>query len=283
MSDERTPAGRPFARPFPAAREERGHLTGEELTAYQAGELPPGEVEAVQDHLAICRECTRALSEIPRFYELMEAAELPAVFDDAGTAGVPTAAETAAAWQALSARLPRAPARSGAVPAGRFRRVATSPATVAALAAGLAACLLGFPLWIAFHRTAAAPLALALPGGAEVLRGEGDGAPVTLRVDRGAVVALPLPPGWPFPLYRIEIRAPGGELRLAAESAPTAVATPSAGAAPPAPASAPLPRLVTVAIPPGLLSPGDYRLRIVGRRGSHGEALAEHPLHALAP
>jgi hypothetical protein len=259
------------------ARQERrrqgAHPTLERLAAYHAGELDVAQTEATQDHLAVCPECVRTLRELARFQDE------PAEEDEA-------AAE--ASWRALRARLdperlghrgnpetrlPQAPVTS------RSRRFSTSPRTVVALAAGLVACLVGFPLWMTTHRSTPPSLAVSVPGGGEIVRGEGDSALIVLRQgDATAVLVLPVPRKPAFPIYRVEIRTLGGELLLRADANPAPVASspasPGAGDAPP-------PRLLTIAIAGRQLAPGDYRLRIFGLRDGHPEALIEHPLRVL--
>jgi hypothetical protein len=258
------------------------HLSMERLAAYRAGELAPEETEAVQDHLAECRDCVSALLDLARYGEMMESAEPPPP-----GAGVPSPEQTEASWQSLRARLPLAPAvsppvspapeRPGTiaqvVPFGRPPGKAGRPLLVSALAAALALCLVGFPLWIAAHR--AAPLGLAVPG-AEVHRGtDGPMPPLTVHLGTGpGVLAVPLPEREPFPVYRVEVRSLQGALRLAAVTAPAAVATaPSGGAGGSAPA-----QVVTVVLPAASLPAGEYHLRLTGLHGKTGEVLAEHAL-----
>ena len=146
--------------------------------------------------------------------------------------------------------------------------------------AGLLACLIGFPLWIATHGgpSAGAPLVAYPLGGGEVNRGVGgSGHPLVVRLAEGpAVLALPLPARASFPAYRIEVKTPGGELRLSADALPVPVAV-GPGAQAPAAGERP-PRLLAVTLGRGQLAAGDYRLRIVGLRDSHAEVIAEHAL-----
>jgi hypothetical protein len=259
------------------------HLSMERLAAYRAGELAPEEAEAVQDHLAECRECVSALLDLARYGEMMESEKpLPP------GAGVPTPAQTEASWQSLRARLPSAPAVSPAVspaaerpgtlaqvvPFGRASTAARRPALVWAVAAGLALGI-GLPLWLSMHRTAATPLALVVPG-AEVHRGtDGPMPPFTVHSGGGmSVLAVPLPEREPFPVYRVEIRSLQGALLSKATTAPAVVATAVAGGSDGS-ASA---QVVTVVLPAASLPAGEYRLRLVGVRGEAGEVLAEHAL-----
>ncbi len=257
------------------------HPTARQLAAYQAGQLSPGEEDEIQEHLTACRECTELLLSFPEFQELMEAEDLEAA---ARPEELPSPSQTQASWQTVRARLeasrPQAlPSRPAAPPSprgSRFRRLTTSSTTVLALAASLLACLIGFPLWIATHGGPGTPVAVYPLGGGEVNRGTPDsGQPFTVRLaEAPAVLALPLPPRAAFPSYRIEIWTLGGELHLAAKVLP--VATVSGSAERP-------PRLVALALAQGQLAAGDYRLRLVGERGAHGEVLAEHGLRVPAP
>jgi AcrR family transcriptional regulator len=251
----------------PGARQAPGsHPAPRELSAYHAGDLPPAEVEAIQDHLALCAECTRALLALPHLYAELEATDL----------GERPDAGAEAAWQALRARLPTPlflPREED-----RRRPPTAAPRAVYALAAGLAACLLGLSAWVALQGgpRAAPPVAVSLPG-AEITRGVPEGEPISVHLAAGsegaaALLALPLPPGPDFPSYRLEIRAPGGKVRL------TAIATPAPVAAPaPLPAGAG-PRVLSLVLAPGSLPPGDYRLRVLGLHGGRGEPLAERIL-----
>ena len=249
-----------------------GHPTTAMLAAYRAGDLAPEEVDGVQEHLAVCRPCVRSLAELRGFQEAMEDVEGA---DDA---------RTEASWRALRARLApelaaaeRAPEgrgrRTSPATVSRFRRLTTSPRMVAALAAALVACLVVAPLWIARHSAGPAALGLYLPGGREVTRGPGEaGGPLVVDLGtRPVLLVLPLPPGLAFPAYRIDILTRGGEARLGVGAVPGAVAD-SAGTGEEAP------RYLTIALPPRRLTPGEYRLRIVGLRRGHGEVIAEQPL-----
>jgi hypothetical protein len=256
-------------------RQAPGHLTAERLAAYRAGELGPGEVEEVQEHLTFCRECAQALLELARFSELMEAEESTAN-ESAAEGG-----ETAASWQALRARL--GPELTGAPPAetvSRFRRLTTSRVTVLALAAGLFACLIGFPLWMATHHAGgpSSPLVLYPPPRSEISRGLEESGPfLSVNLTEAAVLVLPIQERPSFPAYRIEIQTPGGELRLSTTATPVPVASPPGGYVA-GPGEVPPPQLLTVALARGQLAPGEYRLRIVGLRGGRGEILAEKGL-----
>ena len=253
------------------------HPTPRRLAAYQGGQLSPSEEDEIQEHLVACRECTAALLSLPHFQELMEAEDLEAV---ARPEELPSPSQTRASWQAVQARLAasRSAAPAPPTPASRFRRLTTSPRAFFALAATLLACLIGFPLWIANHggTSAGAPLVAYPQGGGEVIRGVGgSGQPLSVRLAEGpAVLALPLPARASFPAYRVEIRTPGGELRLSAEALPVPKGPGNRATA----AGDRPPRLLAITLGRGQLAAGDYRLRIAGLRGSHAEVIAEHAL-----
>jgi hypothetical protein len=250
------------------------HPTDRQLLSYQAGQLTTIEEDEIQEHLVACRECRNALLSLAEFQELLEAEDLGAA---AGTTQLPSPGQTEASWQAMRSRL----AASRPESFGALRRRTISP-PVLALAACLAACLIGFPLWIATHGGAGSDSLIVLPplGGGEVVRG-GQTGPATVRLGEApAVLALALPPRASYPTYRFEIRTPRGDLLLTSPAAPIPTAM-APGAQPSTTGARPL-RLLALALGRGQLPPGDYRLRLVGVRGSRGETLSEHPLRIPA-
>ena len=260
-----------------------GHPTARKLAAYQDGQLTSEEEEEIQEHLAECRECTRALLDLADFQDLMESEDLETVTQPEE---LPGPGQTQASWQALSARLGASRPEAVAVPSpvSRFRRRIYTPKVVLLMAASLLGCLIGFPLWIATHGGpgTAQPVAAYPPGNGEITRGTSDSSLVARLSDGPAVVALALPPRASFLAYRVEIWAPG-ELRLSAEAVPVPVAMAS-NVAPEAHTPAkdgPPPRLVALALGRGQLAAGDYSLRLIGVRGqagSPGEVIAVHKL-----
>jgi hypothetical protein len=261
------------------------HPTDRQLSSYQAGQLTAAEEDEIQEHLVACQECRDALLGLADFQELLETEDLAAV---AGPTDLPSPSQTEASWQAMRARLAasrpevfEAPLPKP-LPGNRFRRLSMSPVTLA-LAASLALCLIGFPLWIATHGEAGSSALVVLPplGGGEVIRG-GETVPSTVRLGEApAVLALALPPRASYPAYRFEIRTPRGDLLLTSPAAPI----PAAVAPSPQPPAAGVrpPRLLALALGRGQLPPGDYRLRLVGVRGSHGETLSEKALRVPPP
>ncbi len=252
------------------------HPTLELLEAYRQGTLGPEEAAALQDHLAVCKECVQTLLEMGRFQKMMAAAE-PKIPE----AGRPSPAETEASWQALRTRLAPRPGASRPVleASGRFRRWTPSRRSFFSLAAALLACLIGFPLWMS-QRPTETPVILVQPGAFEITRGGSDSRPpisVTLA-DATAVLSLPVPSRAAFTSYRIEILTLRGETLLTVT--PSLVPWASRpDAAAPAPES---PRIVVFSLLQGALPGGDYRLRLVGLQGAREETLAEHPLRIVS-
>ncbi len=249
---------------------DRKHPSDHQLAAYHDGLLTPAEEDGIQEHLVGCEECREAILGLAAFTELADTGDLAAV---AGPADLPSPGRTEASWRTMRTRL--AAGTSPSPPGRRIRRWTTSPPFVGALAAALAACLIGFPLWIAAHGGAGSTLVVLPPlGGGEVTRGVEAGPAIVRLGVAPAILALALPPKASYPAYRFEIRTPRGDLLLTAPAAPIPVAT---GPQPPAAGERP-PRLLALALGRSQLPPGDYRLRLVGVRGSHGETLAEQAL-----
>lgn len=256
------------------AQEERrrqgpAHPTLEILGAYRRGELGPEERKSLQDHLAVCAECTEALLELGRFQEMMEADKpMPATF-----ATFEASAETEASWQAVRARLgqrqqPAAPPPPAPVP---IRRRISSSRPFQALAAAVLLGLIGLPLWLLL-RPGPAPVVLIQPGAFEITRGPGDArSPISVSLSEAvAVLSLPVPSRGAYTAYRIEILTLKGEPWLTVTPSPVAVAPGPPGTEPP--------RLVALALPQRALESGEYRLRLVGLQGAREEVLAEHRL-----
>lgn len=63
-------------------RRQEGHPSVEELVAYHRGELAEGACEPLQDHLALCEECSRLLLDLEGFPELAAPGEDHRLSDD---------------------------------------------------------------------------------------------------------------------------------------------------------------------------------------------------------
>jgi hypothetical protein len=159
---------------------ETDHPMPDELVDYQAGDLNQIERARIQDHLAVCPDCARAMLEMDAF---PDAGALP-------PSARPTGRDLTAAWERFQDRTSRwpAPRRSFRVPIPRHGLAA---------ALGLVILALAFHsgrLWEESSRGALQVVDLPPPG--EVVRsaspGNGESA---VRVEpwaRGLVLLLPL-------------------------------------------------------------------------------------------
>lgn len=117
-----------------------GHLSPDELVAYEARELGPADEERVQDHLAACPDCLALLRDLDLFRGEDEEER-------------PSEIEVAAVWQGVRAR--SAPAETvPAVPLRppRARERSRNPVWMRALAASLAVAVVGLSVWVASLR-----------------------------------------------------------------------------------------------------------------------------------
>lgn len=120
-----------------AAESRRGlapHPSPDELLDYQAGDLSPQQREGIQDHLALCPECARAVLDLSRFPDVEPARQEDRLAD----------ADVAAEWRRFRERAGVAPALHRPPRVSRF----ASPRLAYALAASLLLAVLGLSLWI---------------------------------------------------------------------------------------------------------------------------------------
>jgi hypothetical protein len=269
-------------------REGSGHPSPETLTAYREDRLGATEVEQIRGHLALCAHCTQLVLDFSIFQDAMSAQA------DSGGASLGTAPPDA--WQRLRSRLAadlpaafeQGPTIAPPDPPGvdeLARRLVRYRRSVLTLAAALAACIIGFPLWVAGHRSPTSePLAAAMPNAGIIERGAG--ATLTVRLGSGVTaLLLPIPSERSFGAYRIDVFAPGGVLRLTAAAEPTRVTVVS----PPVPPSAPSPgrprSLGPLMLPlaGGQLPSGEYEVQVLGISGNHPERIAGYGLRVLPP
>ena len=107
------------------------HPSEDDIAAYHAGTLPPDEAALLQDHLVACPECTNLLLSLEDFTREAEPAP---------------AAEIAAAWEGLRARLPvRHSPPAPSLPGPRRSRPSSRRASpwLSALAASLLVAVVG--------------------------------------------------------------------------------------------------------------------------------------------
>ena len=123
-----------------AQGQDGGHLSPDELVAYEARELDPPDEERVQEHLAACPDCLALLRDLD-------------LFRGEGEEGPPSEIEVAAVWQGVRARsaptetVPVVPLR-----APRARERSRNPVWMRALAASLAVAVVGLSVWVASLR-----------------------------------------------------------------------------------------------------------------------------------
>lgn len=190
----------------------RGHLSASQLADYSLGLHPPGEEDAIQEHLVLCRECAEAVLDL-------------AAFDEARDERVSDTAdfESEREWRLLGDRLDEPPAEAFS------RRPAWATAAAAGLAASLVLCA-GLLVWIVRLRAEAARA--AAPAGDVVIadlfaRGStterAGAAAARVVVPAGAtraVLLLNLGDLRSFPRYRMSLADGSGRESWADEDVP---------------------------------------------------------------
>lgn len=177
------------------------HATEDEIAAYHAGTLPPDEEARVQDHLLECSECTELLLGLD---ELTLEDDEPAPSE-----------EVRAAWEELRSRLPpSAPAPPAPLPYPRRR---AQPSWLPALAATLAAAVVGLGIWNVSLRNQRDELSRPdlntqfVELSSSLLRGEGTADAPVLK-PQGRLVTLAFRPDNPrgFADYEVELAGADG-------------------------------------------------------------------------
>jgi len=252
-----------------AARRRQGpdaHPSPETLTAYHAGELTAAGEEDVQEHLAVCRHCTRLLLDLPAFLEA------PA----AGLAGAGEAAD--ASWPVIRTRLPGAPAKArrqpkpapGPAPA---RRSAARQSLVW-LAAAVLVALIAAPLWIIASRLSApepSPQVVELYP-AEELRGRSAApppAPARVNAEAGATaLLLHLAKEQSNLRFRVELRTvEAGSAGARSRTLPVAKVVDS--------------RTLLLMLARREVSPGRYQLLVLDAERASAEPLGNYPMQVV--
>jgi hypothetical protein len=228
------------------------HPAPEELLAYRAGELPAPEQARVEDHLVACPHCLELLLDLERLSD-------PGFVGEHGI----TAAEKAADWQAVQARLaPReVPRRRMAAP------FFASPRPAYALAAALLVAVVGLSLrTLQLQRSVEdlgrpqvnAPVVDLFPA-SQLRGGEGEVAVVELAPASRFFTLILSPKGSSdYAGYRLEILDSGGRAVWSAEG----LEKDRHGS-------------FTLILARSFLEPGDYRLRLYGLGGDTGKLIEE--------
>ncbi|HEX5718776.1 MAG TPA: zf-HC2 domain-containing protein [Thermoanaerobaculia bacterium] len=231
------------------------HPEPEELLAYRAGELPAPERARVEDHVVACPHCLELLLDLGRLSD-------PGFVGEHGI----TAAEKAAGWQAVQARL--AP-ETAPHEAPRRRRAVffASPRPAWALAAALLVAVVGLSLRTRqLERSVEdlsrpqvnAPVVDLFPA-SELRGGEGEAAVVELAPASRFFTLILSPKGSSdYAGYRLEILDSGGRAVWSAEG----LEKDRHGS-------------FTLILARSFLAPGDYRLRLYGLEGDAGTLIEE--------
>lgn len=237
-----------------AAEARRGldpHLSPEDLLDYHAGDVTGDERERIQDHLALCPVCTRALLDLESFPNVEPVREEDRLSDSA----------LAGEWR-------RFEERTGAIPLPRAARRAfpSSPALPWALAASLLLAVLGLSVWAGLlRRDLSAPRAdvyVADLTPREESRERSVAEEEVVRVPAWAdrvLLILNLAEVPSFPEYRVEIAPAGGK------------AVWSRRGVRPSPDGN-----FTLEIPRSFLAGGPRGIRLYGRQGNAWTVVAEY-------
>ena len=233
-----------------ARRDLDDHPTPEELVAYRSGELTPQDEERIQDHLALCRDCSQLLLDLKDFEE-----DKPE--DEAGLSD----AQVEAAWRRLRPRLEERKVLTS-------RRWFASPRVAYGLAAALFVCVVGLSFWVSTLRERLRDLSspevnfamVELEPIGETSRGAGTAAE-TGKIPAGGLsfglVLHPLDPG-EYSDYEIDILpGKGGDVLWSQHGVQRA----DDG--------------MRVRIPRDFLPAGAYRIRLYGLEGDRRDPLGE--------
>lgn len=241
-------------------RSGHAHPDPDALAAYQAGELSPEEESRMQDHLAACRECAALLLDL-------EGLSDPSFGAGSGSA------DQEAVWQRLreTAITQQEGTASAAVVPFRRRTLSTSPRWLQALAAALLLATLGLSQWVVSLRQMIQEqrrpqITTPLPLSSHAVRGEERDRPIrTIHARDSVLLSSILIPLWSRSTrYRVVIaRSSGSEVWSVAGLAPDRRGL-----------------LAPIVLPPHALSPGDYRIRVLGEGG---EPIEEQPLRVESP
>jgi hypothetical protein len=228
------------------------HLSAEKLSAYQAGELPPEENDAIQEHLAHCTLCTGMLLDLQRFLE-------PPPEDLPREGVVDFAAE--AEWRSLREKLREAQAQNAAAKRGLFRRISWMPAVAAVMAILLVGAAYRI---VVLQRELARPTAVQITTVEE--QGSKKGAPGVAEpspVRLGNVAIFDTHSERPYPNYRLSFRDKDGRIQATVEAQEDENG------------------MIALRLPKGFLTPGLYHIQVLGLEGATANPIREFDIRIL--
>ncbi len=247
------------------------HPTAAALDDYRRGVLPPAAKEELKEHLVLCHPCFDQVRDLDAFHRVRSAdggpaSRSPAVADF----------ETAAFWRTLRPRLEARPATPAVRrPGGRRSGAWRLPAAVAA---SVLVTALGFSFWVGSqHRALAASearlAALQAPRPnariydlyVDTSERSGENRPQPVEVAAGSMLILTPRDAGDYPEVAVEIYDAAGSQAWAGSGF----------------AADPVDGSFTLWLPPELLPPGDYRVRLVGRGADTSELIEEYEVRMV--
>jgi hypothetical protein len=218
------------------------HPGSEVLSAYSAQALPPEEELRVQEHLAVCKRCRDLLLDFASFLETPLAERTEGVTDLAA----------AAEWRALRERMRRESGGSEEPRTrapGRDNRLVRTLRVFQTLAAVLGVLVVGQLLYGVWHNSR--PLQFLPEKTLSITENRGLGS---LAEEIRPPVALRIPTGVDYPVYRIEILTEDGRRLYSAKTSFSEIILP---------------------LNRGDLAAGVYEIRVLGLKDGRTESVGD--------